>query len=475
VVATILNSGSPWRLWIPEGIFETARSEVSSWKDGLSINDTQTSHILFLRALVAAMTVKTNVRRETKMASETKKQPWITEQSYVSPWSYRAAKELHLPEKVTVYDITLRDGEQYPGLVFRKEEKIELAQELEAMGIERFEAGMAAVSQDDFDAMKEICKRVSAKVVGFCRGLRADVDLSFEAGVWGVIVEVPTSQSLVEKAFHWTQDDVIKKAVDVCNYAKSKGLHITFFMVDSAGADPGYLENIVRKVVSDTNLDSLVVVDTFGRLNPIGAMAFVKKVKGWVGELPIEVHFHNDFGLATANTLAGVTAGASVVQSAMLGLGERSGATPTEEIAVALKFLYGIETGINYERIVETARKFQSVAGLQLPGHKPVVGEGSFSYEVGVAAMMAYNSFEAGFPLAVMPYLAQAVGSEFRILLGKKSGKFSVKWYLKEMGKTATEEQVEELVKKIKDASLRRGGMVTEDEFRQFLQETVPA
>ena len=340
------------------------------------------------------------------------------------------------------------------------------------MGIKRLEAGMAAVSQDDFDAIKEISKRVSADVVGFCRGLRSDVDLSFDAGVWGVVVELPTSQSLVETAFRWNRDEVIKKAIDVCNYAKSKGLHTTFFLVDSSGSSPDYLQPIVTKVVAETDLDSLVAVDTFGRLNPIGAMAFVKQVKEWAGGLPIEAHFHNDFGLGVANTLAGVAAGATTVHSAMLGLGERSGSTPTEEIAVALRFLYGIETGINYERILETARSFEAIAGIKLPGHKPVVGEGSFSYEVGVAAMMAYNLFEAGFPLGVMPYLPETVGNKFEILLGKKSGKYSVNWYLKKMEKSATKEQVREMVSKIKEVSLKKGSMVTQDEFEKIFQKT---
>jgi len=403
--------------------------------------------------------------------NEEKQRPWITDHAFISPWTYEANKEITLPKKVTIYDVTLRDGEQYPGLVFKKEDKIRLAEALDELGIERLEAGMPVVSQDDFEAVKEIAKRVKANVVVFCRGMRSDVDLAVDAGAWGVVVELPANETLIEKGYNWKREDVIKHGVDTCNYAKSKGLHTTFFMIDSSGANPDFLEGLVKEMVSQTEMDSLTAVDTFGRLNPRGTAAFVRKLKEWAGAIPIEIHVHNDFGLGTGNSLAAVEAGAEVVHTNMLGLGERSGGTPTEEIAVALEFLYGIDTGINLKKLSEVAAIFQEVSGIKMPGHKPVVGQNSFSYEAGIAAMFSYRLFKEGLPLGTVPYLPDLVGGEFGIVLGKKAGKYNVLWHLERTGRKAPEEAIREIVNRIKTKSVENRRMITNEEFDVIYNE----
>ena len=119
--------------------------------------------------------------------TENKDTPWITERSYISPWTYEANLSMELPKEVQIYDVTLRDGEQYPGLVFSKDDKIRLAEALDYLGISRFEAGMPAVSADDYEAIREIAKKVKSNIVVFCRGMRSDVDLAIDVGAWGVI------------------------------------------------------------------------------------------------------------------------------------------------------------------------------------------------------------------------------------------------------------------------------------------------
>ena len=314
--------------------------------------------------------------------------PWISERAFISPWAYEVNLALGLPDRVMIYDVTLRDGEQYAGLVFSKDDKVRLAEALDSLGVERLEAGMPAVSQDDFDAVLEISKRVKADVVVFCRGILSDVDLAVDAGAWGVIVELPSNQTLIEKGYGWTKEDVIRKGIDTCNYAKTKGLHTTFFLIDSSGADPDFLKSIVQAVVAETDIDSLTAVDTFGRLHPMGTERFVESLREW-SSVPIEIHVHNDFGLGVANCLAAVKAGAEVVHTNMLGLGERSGGVPTEEMAVALEFLFGVDTGLNLEKLKDVAGVFQEVSGIAVPGHKPVVGKNAFAYEVGIATMFS--------------------------------------------------------------------------------------
>jgi len=402
-----------------------------------------------------------------------RKRPWITDKAFISPWVYETNKQVALPKKVTIYDVTLRDGEQYPGLVFTKEDKIRLALALDELGIGRLEAGMPAVSKDDFEAAQEIARRVKANVVVFCRGMRSDVDMAVDAGAWGVIVELPANETLIAKGYNWKREDVIKRGVDTCNYAKRKGLHTTFFMIDSSGADPDFLEGLVKEIVSETEMDSLTAVDTFGRLNPQGAAAFVSKLKEWSGGIPIEIHVHNDFGLATANSLAAVEAGAEVVHTNMLGLGERSGGTPTEEIAASLEFLYGIKTGLNLDKMKEVAAVFEDVSGIKMPGHKPVIGANSFSYEAGIAAMFSYRLFKEGMTLGTVPYLPRLVGGKFDIVLGKKAGKYNVLWHLEKAGREASEEQIREIVARIKEKGVAERRKITSTEFDAFCEDVI--
>lgn len=398
------------------------------------------------------------------------KRPWIDVDSFISPWAYQARQEIDLPTEVTIYDVTLRDGEQYPGLVFRKEDKIRMAEALDILGIKRLEAGMPAVSQDDLDAAKEIVKRVQADVVVFSRAMRSDINLALDVGAWGVIVEVPANEKLINDGYDWERSDVIAKAIDTCNYAKSKGLHTTFFLIDSSGADPEFLKAFVQSVKSETDIDSITAVDTFGRLTPAGTRMIVQSMREWA-KIPVEVHVHNDFGLATANSLAAVEAGAEVVHTTMLGLGERSGGTPTEEIAVGLKYLYGLDPGVNLKKLMETGKIFQEISGVEMTGHKPVVGTNSFSYEAGIAAMFSYRLLKKEFPLGVVPFLAEEVGNEFKIALGKKSGKYNVLWHLDKNGKEANKEQIERIVSEIKFDSLKKRRALSNEEFLNIVKK----
>ena len=403
------------------------------------------------------------------MSSDNK--PWITEDAFISPWTYQARQDMNLPEKVTIYDVTLRDGEQYAGLVLRKEDKVRIAKALDALGVERLEGGMPAVSNEDFEAVKEIVKSVKANVVAFCRGMTGDVDMALEAGAWGVIVEVPSNERLIKVGYRWEQKDVIEKAVKTCNYAKKHGLHTTFFLIDSSGSEPEWLRPIVQETVSQADIDSIAAVDTFGRLNPGGTRLFVQRMKEWVGDIPVEVHVHTDFGLAVANSLAAVEAGAEVVHTNILGIGERSGGAATEEIAIGLKYLYGLDPRLNLEKLVETANVFKEISGIPFPGHKPVVGDNSFTYEAGIPAMFSDRLFKDNFPLGVMPIMPEVVGNEFKIAIGKKSGQYNIQWHLEKTGRSATEDQLRDIVDKVKEKAMAKKWTLTDEEVDKIVDE----
>jgi methanogen homocitrate synthase len=166
-----------------------------------------------------------------------------------------------------------------------------------------------------------------------------------------------------------------------------------------------------------------------------------------------------------------VEAGAETVHTNILGLGERSGGTATEEIAVALEFLYDIRTNLNLEKFFEVSQVVQEISGIVFPGHKPVVGRNSFSYEAGIAAMFSYRLFNKDFPLGVIPYLADKVGNKFNIALGKKSGKYNVLWHLENREKNLKDEYLQDIVDKIKIKSINKKSALTIEEFNEILDE----
>jgi isopropylmalate/homocitrate/citramalate synthase len=232
--------------------------------------------------------------------------PWIGPKWVSSPLNFKPSvlKQFNFPKKLELYDVTCRDGEQRPGVVFRKEDKVAIAKKLDEVGIQRIEAGMPAVSDDDFNAVKEIAHLgLKAKVVAFSMARKEDVDLALKCDVWGVVIETPSSDELITQGFGWTRQKMFDMASEVTAYAKDHGLHTTYFAVDSTRADPVFLKKMYTAVVKNSHVDSVVVVDTFGIISPQGMAEFVRTVKGWV-RVPLEVHCHNDFGLASANTLA---------------------------------------------------------------------------------------------------------------------------------------------------------------------------
>jgi len=380
---------------------------------------------------------------------------------------------MNLPKRVQIYDVTCRDGEQRPGVVFRKEDKVRIAQKLDEVGIHRIEAGMPAVSADDFEAVKEIAHLgLKAKVVAFSRARKDDIDLALKCDVWGVLIEVPSSDALIEQGFNWTKQKVIDFAVEATSYAKEHGMHVTFFPYDTTRADSGYEKKLMTAVVKQSHPDAIAIVDTFGCATPFAMAHLVRLVKKWV-KLPVEAHCHNDLGLAVANSLGAVSGGAEVVHTNVNGIGERSGGAATEEVAVGLRILFGLDLGIRYEKLMELSKLVQDITGIKVPRYKPVVGDTAFGYEAGIPVMFcrrlsAVDNLKAG-----LGYLPEFVGNKFVVALGKKSGGASIEWRLAEMGKTATPEQVDKILTQVKEMSIKNKREVADEEFKQIVAEAL--
>jgi len=401
--------------------------------------------------------------------------PWVGPKWVASPYNFKPGvlKQLNFPKKLELYDVTCRDGEQRPYVVFRREDKVAIAKKLDEVGITRIEAGMPAVSDDDFNAVKEIAHLgLKAKVVSFSRARKEDIDLALKCDVWGVLIETPSSDDLIRKGFGWEREKLLQMATETTEYAKEHGLHTTYFAVDSTRADPKFLRRIYTSVVKNSHVDSVVLVDTFGVTSPLGIGEMVRTVKKWV-RVPLEVHCHNDFSYGTANAIAGLAAGASVAHTNINGIGERAGGASTEEVAVALRILYNKDLGFDYSKLYELSKVVQEASGTPVSPQKPVVGETAFGYEAGIAVMFCHNFKQANALQYGLPYLPEFVGNKFHVAIGKKSGAHSIRWRLEDMRVSATDAQVDAILAKVKQKALEKKWGLTDEEFKIIVDETL--
>ena len=368
-----------------------------------------------------------------------------------------------LPSRLKIYDTTLRDGEQTIGVSFSKEEKLKIAQQLDLLGVDRIEAGMPVISKEDQEAAELIVNAgLNAEVWGFCRSIRSDIDACAQVGIKHVICEIATSDIKMQ-AYGINRDQVLKKAIDAVQHAKSHGMYTAFFAVDSTRADIKFLETIFRKVAAEGQADEMVIVDTIGVATPETMYHLTRRLKDWVG-LPIMTHCHNDFGMAVSCTLFSAKGGADCAHVTVNGLGEKTGNTDLAELVMAAK-LYGMESGIDLTKLYEVSKSVEALSGIPISPIKPIVGENIFKRESGVTAAQLIS-----YPPAVEGYSPEVVGRERGVLLSKKSGRRSVEYKLKEMDKTIAEEKLNDLLNQVKTLGIKKKGLVSDEEFATIVE-----
>ena len=311
-------------------------------------------------------------------------QPWKTDKWFVSPWDFESAvtDQLHFPKQIKFHDITLRDGEQQTGVIFTKDDKIRIAEALAEAGVHRIEAGMPVVSPSDTSAIKEIVKRnLGPQIFAFSRCMVDDVKRAVDCGVSGIVMEVPSSTHIIEYAYKWPLERAIDLSIESTAYAHSQGLEIVFFPIDFSRAEMKWVLDLILRVANEGHMDALALVDTFGVVSPHAMQYLVREVKKRVNKR-LEAHFHMDFGMGIANTIMALAEGVEVVHSTVLGLGERAGNVPIEETAMALLTLYGIDTGLKYDKLYGLARLVEQLSGHKVASNRPVVGEQLFQIDL---------------------------------------------------------------------------------------------
>jgi isopropylmalate/homocitrate/citramalate synthase len=399
---------------------------------------------------------------------------WKAPNWFVSHYNFskEARRGLKLPKQVKVHDITLRDGEQQAGIVIRKDEKIRLARALNEAGVDRIEAGMPAVSKEDAEAVKAIAHDgLSSKVFAFARCAKSDVDLALEADVDGLVMEVPSSDHIIKYAYGWPEQKAIDLSVEATAYAHEHGLYVTFFTIDSSRASFKACWKLINAVATKGHMDSLTVVDTMGVCSPQGFASLVRTLKKKVKK-PLEAHCHNDFGLAVANTIAGVGEGAEVIHTTVNAIGERMGNASLEQTVMALRLLYGVKSGIKLEKLVGLSRLVEEATGQKAPVNAPIVGKNIFKTESGIITGWWAKSEAQGVPLEVFPFLPELVGHEpVEILLGKKSGRDSIFYVGEKLGLAIPENIVDSVLEKVKTTAEANKRALTKEEFIQIVQD----
>src|SRR5574341_2649445 len=401
--------------------------------------------------------------------------PWHTDQWFVSPWNYldEVMRGAQMPPRVKFHDVCLRDGEQQAGVEFTPQEKVRLATLLAEAGVHRIEAGMPAVSPMDAQAIKLIVKKnLPAEIFAFSRCMKEDVKRAVDCGVRGIVMEVPSSEHIIEYAYQWTLERALETSIEATQYAKAQGLYTVFFPIDASRAEMGWYLKIIEQVASQGHMDALALVDTFGVLSPHAVAYFVRRTRERI-QKPLETHFHMDFGLGVANTLIALAEGAEVVHSTISGIGERAGNVPTEDTLLALLTMYGVDTGIKTARLTKLSQYVRRIAKQPMPSNRQIVGDQLFDIESGIIASWYKNAARDHF-LEVFPFHPKLVGQRMpRVVLGKNSGLDSIRMHLQRLRVKATDDQVNDILMRVKRASLKKKGLVDDKEFRKLVRQVV--
>jgi methanogen homocitrate synthase len=376
--------------------------------------------------------------------------------SAVSP--YNAASAPKLPEKVTIYDSTLRDGEQMPGVHFTPDQKISIAIKLDEVGVHQIEAGFPAVSDEERRTVKKVAELgLDADVICLSRTLNSDIDAAADCDVDMVLLFIATSDIHLNYKLRMTREEVVKRVVNSLDYAHALGLKASLSTEDSTRSDVGFLLQVYRES-EKSHAARLGITDTLGCAGPPAISYLVKKVRE-ATKAPISAHLHNDFGLAVANSIAALSSGAEAITTTVGGIGERSGNVPLEQFVMVLKHLYKKDIGINTAELTELGKMVFSYAKQPMPANQPWVGANAFSHESGIHVAAVLNC-----PMTYECVDPEEVGNKRRLVFGKHSGTALVKNRLDEWKVSANQDQICEIVRGIKRAG-EDHGRVSDYEF----------
>lgn len=366
--------------------------------------------------------------------------------------------------RILLNDTTLRDGEQAPGVSFTIDEKVAIARALAAAGIAEIEAGTPSMGDDEVAAVRAIVEaNVGARVIAWGRMRESDVDAAYQAGVEMVNLSVPVSDIQLKAKLGVGRDWAIAAIARVVRYARDHGLEVAVGGEDASRADPEFLARVLE-AAARSGARRFRFADTLGVLDPFMTAGLVEMlVQGT--DLEFEIHAHDDLGLATANTLAALRAGATHASVTVVGLGERAGNAPLEEIAVAATRLHGFDAGVMPASLPQVAELVAAASGRMIPESKAIVGAAAFTHESGIHVDGLLKD-----PAAYEAFDPRIVGRERQFVLGTHSGRSAIRNALVELGLSAEPPVQAALLSSVRKEARRTKRAVAREQLPRLLE-----
>jgi isopropylmalate/homocitrate/citramalate synthase len=384
-----------------------------------------------------------------------------------SPYNFANYKAPQLDEYI-VHDSTLREGEQTPGVIFSIEDKLKISRKLDEVGVPQIEAGFPAASEKQRKCVEALVDlNLDAQLSAFARAKKADIDVVADSGADGIVLSLSISPYHREFKFNgMSHVTYLEKLEEHISYAESYGLYIIYSAEDTTReSDLDFLKK-AYKTAERAGADRARVVDTLGCASPNG-MAYLVRELGKELEIPIEVHCHNDLGLALANSLASIEAGASTVSTSVNGLGERAGITMTEEIIPALHMLYGTSI-FEMNQLTSLSHLVQTISGIKMPPHKPLTGENVTAHSSGIHQHGVLVN-----PITYEFYPPRIMGQKRKIYIDELGGRHGIIYVAKELGIEISEETARKVVELVKASfsSGERRSSYTPNEIKKLIEQ----
>ncbi|MNO62028.1 2-isopropylmalate synthase [compost metagenome] len=374
-------------------------------------------------------------------------------------------KDPRTGKEIIVVDTTLRDGEQTAGVVFSNHEKIAIADLLDEIGVDQLEVGIPTMGGDEKAAIKKIAQRgLKASIMAWNRAVISDIEQSIDCGADAVAISISVSDIHIEHKLKTSREWVLESMLKSVEYAKKNGVYVSVNGEDASRADRDFLVKFITEA-KKAGADRFRYCDTVGIMEPFKINNVIKDLRETTN-FDIEMHTHNDFGMATANAIAGILGGATHVGVTVNGLGERAGNAALEEVFMALKHVYGYELDVDTKRFRELSEYVSRASGRELPSWKAIVGTNMFAHESGIHADGAIKN-----PKNYEAFSPDEVGLARQLVIGKHSGRASILKKFEEYGEELDNKAADWLLEKVRETSVNLKRSLFDKELVQLYRE----